>query len=399
MSQINNSYERLQNVKYTLYSDFQMTASQTFDASNVLDTQIEYDSDDICVFGASYIVDTKNIFATIPNTSELLFRIQAKQHISKDELKQNQYDLDRYFVIVSVEKAIQNDTRNVVKIEYMDVYSYSLYNTYISKGYKNSSIADIVKDVLNNVIPKSLNKKYNAEMFKQLAFYDALDNTYESIVTPGNISFLKFLKQREYMDGMNILNARNAFRVHDADTLFDKARTYSFADAIELNTKPNHPHYIKEVSVQTVDSINTAYYTPNALAYSFTETDKKLQFSVVDQMKIKSKLTTNEVLHNTSDNIGFKLSEYNHQNNLSVYSKLYKQKLLHGTVLEVTISGNFYLFDLYNVIKVKIGNVVPELNQVNLQHSGTYTIIKVIDKINGLDFHQFLTLAKTGIEY
>lgn len=394
-------YSKLQSIRYTFYnSSFDYDTDKLYepDVANIIDCQIEWDSNELSVFGSIVFIDEYKVFSLFTPRADMLVRIRAKHILSSTEKTD---DFDRTFVIVRIDKGIKNFTKEAIKIEFMDVLSFGMNNTYISKGYTKTKMSDIAKDYIQNVIPKAMESSgsFNQEVFKKerITFKDSA-LTHDQLVVPSNINFLSFMYAREYLDGFTLVNSKYVSGLYNSDEYYANMKEISLQDILSFNTDKYNPFYIKDVKMKTLDSVGSNLLVPDVMACAFDIRDKKHQFSLYTNAATKSALINGDIPYQSNITFGFKQTEHNIKNHSAIRSRLYKYKLLETNVLELITNGTFFI-DLMRIVGVNIGNIISDIPSVNAQNSGNYMILKIIDKFNGLNFNQSITLGRVGMSF
>ena len=76
--------------------------------------------------------------------------------------------------------------------------------------------------------------------------------------------------------------------------------------------------------------------------------------------------------------------------------RFYKFKLLETSLIEITVSGMFF-YELFYKVGLELKSTIPGMKTQMPYVNGTYHILKIVDKFNGTNFNQIITLGRVGI--
>jgi hypothetical protein len=303
------------------------------------------------------------------------------------------------FDITSVTSEYTSMHKTAIRIDFIDVtYSY-FTNLHISKGYNNKSITDIVNDVLN-IGPK---------MGITFKFSDT-QKIYENMVIPGNRNFATFLNQREMLDGFSFITARhfsyilnpedlkNMAKIPDMTRYRGKEGTKNIVFRDVSVDEGLEPYQIKSLKRLHADLFLTHATMPITIDYTFDYTNKGVKhddnataYNVT--LSKKNHVADNQTQLFTAINpLGVKLVETYNANQLPRFSTF---KLLENSKYEIITDGTFNL-DIMQVVGLVITKKVQYQTILDVMSSGFYYVIKIVDKIQGNNFSQIVTLGRAG---
>jgi hypothetical protein len=384
----------LEEISYEIsYLNDNIAESVIIDPANVAECQLVWDVSDISVLGSIVFTDVNDVFALLPITANMTITIKAKQSLSNKA--NNRYDINKTFVICKLEKNVKGLAKVAIRIEFCDMHFYYFSNLYKSKGYKNITLGEIITDVLTNA------KIGTGTITKPNIFFNSNAVKKHTMVIPGNKSFLNFLYNAEYVFNANIVNNRGGLSVYNTTDYISILKANSYDKYITLTSDPNDnsPFYIKDFKVMDLDAYTYNSVMPITGVSTFDYSNKGAFLKIVSPDAISAGLSLGkDKLRPLGSTIGFKHVESGISNFDNVVRKLYSFKLIENTLIEVVVSGNF-VFDLYRAIDVKMGNTISDITTYNTAQSGTYVILKIVDKFQNGFFNQIITLGRAGISY
>lgn len=329
---------------------------------DLVQLELYWDADRISVSGNLMIKDNIDLLNSVKpnnNTIVTLYAVDNTGYVFTKKFRTLQFD------IVKEDKKF-----NTINIKLLDVLTFNMRNTFISKGYANASIEDVFKDYLKNYLD---NPFYKEEM--------QYSNTPKKdfIVVPNDRSFFDFFKDYLHRDGYHMFQFRNTISiVKNTDVLPESLETS--ADVLsELYYLSDHPFKIHEHSLKINDTMQLLENAPMTKTIKFNvsktpitqETmvnpDVELNWSDVDYIKtkgIKNNLHSISSQEQTIDN--------------------FNKNLMQNSELELVLTGNLNNTKLNTNYEVVFnGNVFHKQgqNEGDIRTSGLYTVKRITDKI------------------
>jgi hypothetical protein len=358
-------------------------------SQDILDVQLVWDIFTNYAHGSLVFYDKTNMLSTIVIDSTMQYRIEATD--------KNDVFFSHSFDIVSYINEYNYDAKSSIRIDFIDPF-YSYFNSlHISKGYNNIRVDEIISDVLS-LAPFTIDKNTKFSKTK---------TTYKNFVIPGHRNFANFIANRENLDGFSFIQARRNIHIVNPEDLInprvidDCTQLPDGRKIIFINMQPDHqlaPYQVKTLKRLYANTLVTTQALPNVMEYKFDYSTKMMK----ENVNVKSK-SINTFRKNVADNkqtilpelintIGVKQSEVpnEYQND-----KFYTFRLLENSKYEITTDGSFNL-DILQVVGLSKTLNIKDYKIMDHLSNGLYYIIKIVDKFQGNNFNQIVTLGRSG---
>jgi hypothetical protein len=242
-------------------------------AENVLDVQLTWTVSDIMVEGYAIFNDTTRISEVLPPLPSMYFKIVAKDRFDAT--------FEQRFIITRIDKSYDNGQIASVRFELVDEYYFYFTNLYISKGYKNKTITEIIYDITRHpVLSQRFDVMKNAGKLKPINVFKSKE-VYSEFVIPQNRSFANFIYNRELIDGFCYVHSRNNITLVNYD-MIGKATNLS-EQGLKLTSSHINKHFspfeIRGFNVVTMDRLTSNTVFPTTRLYSFDFQNKGVFFN------------------------------------------------------------------------------------------------------------------------
>lgn len=359
--------------------------------ANVVDVQINWDSTDTCVEGYCLFNDAYRLTEILPPMSNIFFKIKAYDFSWNGSDLNGNAVYEEEFVITRMERQFSNTKNLTVKIDFIDKLYFGMANTFIGRGYNNKKSTEVIKDMVSSYFSDATKRKLN--------FYES-EVTHDNLAIPQNKPFIAFIKAKELRDGFSFVQSRySAYTIshnHIENYLPDLYQGGKGVKFIydEYDTEMT-PFKIKTIKFLSADNLMFNALLPDTIAYEFDQGNmSKPKTALLDVGAVSKTVGDTSVLSKLNSTKGFRRLEVTNQDSIS---RFYKFKLLETTLIEITVSGMFFYELLWKVgldLKSTIQGYKGKMPYVN----GNYHILKIVDKFNGTNFNQVITLGRVGIE-
>jgi hypothetical protein len=392
-----NEYNLVNEIKYYITYDKQNTDG-TYGlvvipllGQDIIESQIVWDVTKQYAQGSVILQDKKNMLATLIVHNSMKLRIEAK----------DKWDItfNHSFNISSITTEYNTTSKSTIRIDFIDMYYNFFTNLHLSKGYNKVTMDEVLTDILNSPLCPFENDK--------VLKFSETKTRHENLVIPNHRPFANFLANRELIDGFSYIYARDRSYILNPEDLVNPNKVVDglqFPDPYkiifkELQSVHKHlPYQIKSIKRLYADlfAVNSVLPVSNDLVFDYTkkvikEGDTSTIKTVGDYQKNiadGNKTFVNSVLAP----VGYKgrevLSEA--QNN-----RFYSFKLLENSMYEIITDGTFML-DIMQVVGLNINMMMKDVEMKNYSTNGQYYIIKIVDKFQGQNFSQIVTIGRSG---
>ena len=296
----------------------------------------------------------------------------------------------RTYRVTSISVDITQENFKLYRISFIDIISFKLMNTYISKSFTDTPVNALQEYFVYLGIDKML-KNDNLVL-------DVLDtSTKRSFVVPGNISLLEFFEGIFRLDNIRLYQDR--FGVHIKEIipskLIPKENTDGYAIVYTNNTLNNEYLYkIHDYSEDKNNVLETNTLLPKRRTYQFNSS-KNIQDTTNNVQDILTDLTLNDLSMKSQLTTGEQLTE--HINGLKLQKYDLFNVYLNNNNVRIAITGELNSSNICNVALLELkGNILAQdtIRDGDQLTSGRYFIAKVTDKIIGDKLIQKLTLIR-----
>lgn len=396
-----SDYNSLQELKYYLtyevYENNTLTLKPIPIAdTNIIETQIVWDMFSPFAHGTCFIKDETNILSNLFLHYSLKFRIEAKDRFD--------IEFNNSFVITNISTEAFDSSKNMIRIDFVDTWYNYMSNLYISKGYNNVGFDGILKDVM------SFDINNNDDNFKKV-YTTKSPVIHKNVVIPANRPFINFLLNKEMQDGIFYAYCRNRIILSDTNNLNNNTIIPNFISTyfpvekriVFTDQKSDNkllPYQIKSAKRLYFDATETNAVIPKIAEFIFDYSTKSINPTKTDNVYFKD---LNYFNNFHSDNsytymdgalltTGYKYKEtYNKFHN----DRYYTYKMLHNSMYEISTDGCFNL-DIATIVGFRPFSKNENTMLGDTLASGQYFITKIVDKIQGNNFNQIVTLGRSG---
>jgi hypothetical protein len=357
---------------------------------NVIETQIVWDITTNFAEGVLFIKDDENVLSNIFVHHSMKIKIEA---------------IDRFgvffghaFNIVNITSEMSDLSKSVVRIDFIDSIYYYMSNLFVNKGYNNITFDQVMSDILSGTDKPML--------------FSTTKTKYENFVIPAHRPFANFLANRENIDGCSFIQGRDYMMLLNAEDLIDGTKVIDYtSDNIPKDSKiifrdaqsDNDliPYQIKSIKKAYLDAFNYNSVLPTIVEHKFDYTKKTVnrtedvKYNNINNFKQNLVDYKTTILHGAIGNTGYKIREVK---NFEQNNKFYSFKLLQNSMYEITTDGTFNL-DIMSIVGLVVTLKQRHNSVIDKVSSGHYYITKIVDKFQGNNFNQIVTLGRSGYMY
>lgn len=356
--------------------------------ANIADLQINWNSTELFVDGYLIFKDTFRLTEVLPPVTNIYFKIKAYD-FTWNNTDDGSSKYEESFIITRIERQLSANKDLTVRIDFLDKLYYYLSNTYVGKGYNSIKSTDVIKDILQE-IPITPNRKLNIL---------SSNVEYDNLVIPQNKPFVSFIKAKELSDGFSFIQSRYTLSTI-SHGIMNKAfpSLYKNGEGLkfvydDINNEAN-PFKIKTIKFLSSDNLLFNVALPDCISYEFNQGDMSKPIrKIKDVGGFSESIGDSSTLVKINSTIGFKRIEVSHQDGID---RFYKFKLLETSLIEITVSGMFF-YELFYKVGLELKSTIPGMKTQMPYVNGTYHILKIVDKFNGTNFNQIITLGRVGI--
>lgn len=334
------------------------------DASKIFEIAVRYAIGRGYVSGYLKLQDTLSIFEFVGPYNYIFFRLTATDCLG--------LEYDAVYSLTRIEKQNSNNG-SIIYCEFIDEFAYVLNSTFISAGYKNVSVPEVLAGVYKKLLDsKSFvhNKTLNVSNFEK----------YKELVIPGNKSIFGWIMHRSNIDNFTVIDDRGGIDIIKSDEIWSKAKSTKLK--LEKHLKSSTPFTIREVSI-IQDSTDLTLHYPNEL-YVCTESNK----IKTTQNNINT-LGSGLVLPECNSQIGIKVTDKNNKSKHNL-------KSIDITKLAVTLNAGAFCYNLLQKVSIEIPSLALKgFNKPML--NGEYIITAIEDRVTAGILNQTLTLSRPGV--
>ena len=296
----------------------------------------------------------------------------------------DQFDdvFDMYFIITNVQKELYNNKYYTLTFEMKDEISYSLENTYLSKGFKDVKLADILKEYLD---------------FLSLDYELEFDESEElSVVVPSDRNFIDSFNYLCKINNFKFYQTSSKLMLKSKDNLLP-SNLEKIVDVFTNRTKNKYyMYYIGDISAKInnyrsftdVPDTNFIYYNSDTkeVVSNLVKTDDYLAEVSLSDFDMSEQIKTN----------GTKIKTLNFYNE-DYIKHMYCDSLINNNTIEIVVPGRYSEIDLFKKITLVLsGSIFTEESILDGEKflSGDYVITEMYDRIVADKFFKKLVLKR-----
>lgn len=317
--------------------------------------------------------DYENVFSIVPISSEHKIKVVIVDSLGVENVE--------YYNISRIESSMFQQQVYIVKLHLIDEYNFNLSRIYLSKGYKDSTFTDIVKQYIDIAEKHIIGKK---------KVISNENNQFDTIVVPMNTDFLSWVSKSATTYGFKFFISKESIYIANIHNFYD-----NFTDRSSIKFKFDHyqsqsPNKIFDLNIGLVDNLLSVKESPSSKIFTFNPLDKNIKAN----NKIQTYLGMNKAICSTggvinpNNTIGYKgivkSLGANEEDNK------YFDHLSKNYIVEFTIMGLKEL-DIGELVSLDLA--VPGSVLKNQLVNGKWGITRISEKIQGLCYTQKISLS------
>lgn len=364
--------------------------------ANVVDVQINWDVNELCVEGYVIFNDTYRTTEIMPPMVDIFFKIKASDFTFDGKNNNSKSTYEETFIITKMSREISNNKNLIVRVDFIDRLYFYMANTYLGKGYNNKKSTEVIESILTNkegfgdignISKRTLNINHS-------------DIVYDGIVIPQHQPLTAFIKSKELKDGFSFFQSRysinslshNKLNAYLPD-LYQKGKGIVFT--YDDNDAEYNPYKIKTIKFLTADTFMLNVLMPDCIAYEFNQDNmSNPNKAFMNIANLAQDLDDSSTLTRLKATRGFRRTLVT---NMDSIQRFYKFKLLENTLIEITVSGMFF-YELFWKVGIDLKSTIDGYKGKMPHVNGGYRILRIIDKFSGTNFNQVITLGRVGVE-
>lgn len=345
----------------------------------IMTYEMKYERNSPILFGLLAFADFTDILGKI-DLKEARVQVYFNDALNKTFI--------RYFKVYN---AVENYDRmkNKQYLFYLiDEISYKLSNIYISKSYNMSKTAAF-KQILSEqgIYPILAENKLKVQLD---------DNSKaETFVVQKGISVLDFFISEFNKIGYSFYQTRDGFYVKSFDDLLPTKLDKQDSKFVYATNNQLYKNIIYEFHNTPMSSTSMSS-SPNSKTYYFDPEQKKILNIDKTYNDVKSDMTLNNNNKNLQTNVGSAVSFQNRLDSVQHINNI-RESYLHTFKIDIIVNGHMNN-DINKIFEVDLpghkGNTKSQF-EGNVQSSGHYLSLSVIDKLLGDKLLQKVTLGRS----
>ena len=386
---------------FDISSDIELLKISTknfeFISESIEEFEIKFNSNELVIesiLTVSEKSDFLNSFKTF-SPEDNIVTIYIKDKRTNPKTKTNGV-FQRDFIITQISEVKDENSRNKAHtIKMIDAVSYTLKNTFYSKGYQNILYSEIVKDIFSVFkIPNLIPKDYEIKISASLDYHDFF-------VIPNNTNLYDFLMYQAAQDGCILYQDRGGIYLIHISELYSNNINKVDANKTFLQDTSDNSYEFKAIEVVSNFSnnhdnlefpkTNTFVYDP--LTKSILQ--KKQNFDeIYDKINFNS---SKETYIQNSSGYFYDVAEVG-LSDFSLIRNTYFNYLKNNT-LDIVTPGTLYgnrLLELRDVKIIGSTSVEDGLRKGNETLNGNYIVLSISDKILNNKYIQNIILGRVN---
>lgn len=348
-------------------------------AEQIMMFEMKYERNSPILFGLLAFADFTDILGKI-DLKEARVQVYFNDALNKTFI--------RYFKVFNVVENYDRMKNKQYFFYLIDEISYKLSNIYISKSFNLTKTAAF-KQILSEqgIYPILAENKLKVQL-------DDNGKT-ESFVVQKGVSVLDFFISEFNKIGYSFYQTRDGFYVKAFDDLLPTKLQKQDAKFVYTTNNQLYKNMIYEF--HNAPMSNTAITSsPNSKTYFFDPEQKKIVSIDKTYNDIKSDMTLNNNNKNLQTNVGSAVSFQNRLDSVQHINNI-RESYLHTFKLDIIVNGHMSN-DINKIFEVDLpghkGNVKSQF-EGNVQSSGHYVSLVVVDKLMGDKLIQKVTLGRS----
>jgi len=194
-----------------------------------------------------------------------------------------------YIADMKEAKGDEENTKTII-LDLVDVISFTLKNTYISKGYSCKKLSDIIEDIFKIYkIDELYNKEYTTRTFSSTT------QVHDAIVIPGDRSIYSFFEYQMNQEGYLWYQDKKGINFKFIEEIYPsklvKVPEMDFAEDIE---NPNYKYKILDMSADFSDAYKNLK-APRKRTYTYNPVNKKNEIQTSNVEDLWDKIKTSDI--------------------------------------------------------------------------------------------------------
>lgn len=212
-------------------------------SEDITDFEIHWDGTSFQVEGNILLKDNRDYLNLFKSSNKPIFNIYLT------DLEDKSYVRD--FYVISMEEAKgDSDNEKTLLIKFIDVISFTLKNTYISKGYVEKTLTEIIEDLFKVASIDSLYKKEN--LTKN---FTKTEKKYSALVVPSDRSIYDFIEFQLAQEGYIWFQDKQSMNIVFIESVFPKnLKDFKDKDFIEDVENPQYGYKIVDMNISHMNA-------------------------------------------------------------------------------------------------------------------------------------------------
>lgn len=367
----------------TLLKSFDVSIdSYAINMEELIETNIKW-TKDIDITGYMKINDNLDLASLLRLQNNII-------HIYSVDIHDDFYFRD--FIITKVSETRIKDKFKAYQIEFCDVISYKLKNTYLGKSFKDKTLSDIINEYFTELkISDLLNDQITLNISNTTLVHDF-------ITIPQHMSFWDFIKNELDKEGYILYQDRKNIYLKSKDSLLPSGLEKMKFDYTQIHVLSYYPFKIHEVNRSINNSnIKSTLKTPVS-DYSYF--DHKTKTIISSNKKLTDVISDiklgNDDFSDIQNNTGIKLSTQVQESNDKMKHEIIDTYANNVSIDMVVPGNNKYSKIFQNAQCSFIGNMNNRKgqNEGDIPANGIYTCYEVHDKIIAGKMLQKLVMSR-----
>lgn len=362
-------------IKTNYITDFQLNYADIFDTS-----RISTESDIYSEYSASFVLTGFVVINDIIDVVNLcLDKPGQKILVNITDIYNEEFT--REYVITKSTETKEQDSKTI-RLDFQDIVSWKLQNTYIAKSYLSTTLLDVFKDYMALEVDALIDGFPIQKKFKSTS-------KISNFVVPLDVNFLDFISKEFYKEGIYFYQDKKNIYVGKFDI-----------DPVKYIYKQVEQDYYGFMIMDYNGIFNDIRRIPRQDYLIYDENTKSIVTYKGDLEKFKDtyNLDVNDikVYSEQQQTNGRKLTTHELKFNNSEHIFL---DFKNNTVLEIVVPGNINYNQLYREITIHLtGNINSKdtLDKGDVKLSGKYKIFEIKDKILSNTFTQKMKIRRVG---
>lgn len=345
----------------------------------IMTYEMKYERNSPILFGLFAFADFTDILGKI-DLKEARVQVYFNDALNKTFI--------RYFKVYNVVENYDRMKNKQYLFYLIDEISFKLSNIYISKSFNTTKTAAFIQILTEQGIYPILEEN------KLKVQLDDNSKT-ESFVVQKGISVLDFFISEFNKIGYSFYQTRDGFYVKSFDDLMPTKLDKQDSKFVYATNNQLYKNLIYEFNNAPMSS-STISGSPNSKTYFFDPEQKKIVSINQTYNDVKSDMTLNNSNITLQSNVGTSVSFQNRLDSVQHINNI-RESYLHTFKIDIIVNGHMNN-DINKIFEVDLpghkGNVKSQF-EGNVQSSGNYVSLSIVDKLIGDKLLQKVTLGRS----